>query len=237
MIPTEQPSAGPQRQLSRFVVIKGFNGMVEEGVADEVVFRLVISADEHDGQSPALLCSIAVCRSAGALIRKVTGGVIPSPKMTVKSKLGLLRKFRQHGLHANFDRLFLMVEIAAAMKVVLVDHWPPIEPLEPQHQVESLANCRFPDIVAADQECVARQVYDTMSDASEVRDRQTLHFHRVQPLLMPVYSPCSGNLRGKTPAKPYPPPSNPPILAIEVGDLGSGRPPASFRRTLTAALA
>ena len=93
------------------------------------------------------------------------------------------------------------------------------------------------DIVAADQECVARQVYDTMSDASEVRDRQTLHFHRVQPLLMPVYSPCSGNLRGKTPAKPYPPPSNPPILAIEVGDLGSGRPPASFRRTLTAALA
>jgi hypothetical protein len=121
-----------------------------------------------------------------------------------------------------------MVEIAAAMKVVLVDHWPPIEPLGPQHQVESLANCRFPDIVAADQECVARQVYDTMSDASEVRDRQTLHFHRVQPPLMPVYSPCSSNLHGKSPSKPYPPPSNPPILAIEVGDLGMRTSPCVF---------
>jgi hypothetical protein len=135
--------------------------------------------------------------------------------MTVKSKFGLLRKVRQHGLDANLDRLFLMVEIAATMKVVLVDHRPPIEPLGPQHQVESLANRRFPDIVAADQEGVARQVYDTMSDASEIRDRQTLYFHRVQPPLKPVYSPGSANLHGKTLSKPSPLPSNPPILAID----------------------
>ena len=186
MIPTEQSAASSQCQLSRFVVIKRLNGVVEEGVADEVVLRLVISADEHDGQSPALLRSISICRSASALIREIAGDVIPPPKVTVKSKLGLLWKIRQHGLDADLDRLLLIVEIPGAMKVMLVDHRPAIEPLGPQHEVESLANGRFPDVVAADQECVPRQMHDTIGDAPEIRDCQTLYFHLVQPPVTPV---------------------------------------------------
>src|ERR1700761_6372907 len=100
--------------------------MIEEGVADEVVLRLVVSAYEYDWESPALLCSIAICRSAIALVREVAGIVVPSPKMTVKSKLRLLRKIRQHGLDANLDGFLLVVQVAAAMEVVLVDNGSPV---------------------------------------------------------------------------------------------------------------
>ena len=76
--------------------------------------------------------------------------------MTVKSKPGLLRKISQHRLDANLDWLLLIVEIAAAMKVVFVDDGPSIEPFRPQHEVEGLANRRFADVVSADQKCVPR---------------------------------------------------------------------------------
>ncbi|WP_440144290.1 hypothetical protein [Bradyrhizobium canariense] len=183
--------------------------MVEEGVADEVVLRLVISADEHDGESPAILRSISVCRSASALIREIAGDVISPQKVTMKSKLSLLWKI----LDANLDRLLLIVKIPAAMKVMLVDHRPAIQPLGPQHEVESLANRRFPDVVAADQESVPRQMHDTVGNAAEVRDCKTLCFHLLQPPGASVGPLALGNLPGKAPSKPYPPSSNPPLVA------------------------
>lgn len=130
--------------------------MIEEGVSDEIVLRLVVSADENDGKSPAFLGPISVCRSVGTMIREVSSYVVPSPKMTVKPKLGLLRKIRQHGLDANLDRLLLIVEIAATMEIVLVNHWSPIEAFRPQNEVKSLANGGLPDVVAADEECMPR---------------------------------------------------------------------------------
>jgi hypothetical protein len=186
VIPTEQSPASTQRQLSRFVFLKGLNRMVEKGVADKVILCLVISADEYDRQSPAFLRSIPVCRSASALIRKIAGDIIPPPKMAVKSKLGFLRKIGQHGLDAYLDRLLLTVEIATAMKVVLVDDGPAIEPLRPQHEVDGLANRGFSDVIAADQKRVSCQVHDAMGNAPEIRDCQTLYFHLVQPPVKPV---------------------------------------------------
>ena len=181
VLPTKQPAAGAQRQLGRFIILNGLDRMVEKGVADEVILRLVVAADEDDGQSPALLRSIAVGRAAGPLIRKIALDVVPPAKMTMEAELGLLRKIRQNRLYADLDGILLIVEIAAAMKVVLVDHGPSIEPLRSQHKVESLANRRFADVVSADQKCVSRQVDDATGNTAETRDRQTLYFHLRRP--------------------------------------------------------
>jgi hypothetical protein len=106
--------------------------------------------------------------------------------VTVESKLGLLRKVDQNRLDADLDRIFLIVKIAAAMEIVLVDDRPPIKALRPQNEVKGLAHGRFPDVVSTDQKCVSCQVHDAVGHTSEIRDSQTPYFHSPSPPAGPI---------------------------------------------------
>src|SRR4051812_30666268 len=100
--------------------------MVEEGVADEVILDLVVTANEDNGERPSLLRPIAITRAAGPLIGEITRPVVPPSKMTMESKLSFLRKISQNRLDADLDRLLIVVEISTTIKVVLVNDRPSI---------------------------------------------------------------------------------------------------------------
>ncbi len=103
--------------------------MIEEGVANEVILGLVVTAKEDNGQRPSLLRPIAIPRAARPLIGEITRNVVPPSKMTMEAKLGFLRKISQDRLNADLYRLFVVVKISTTIEVVLVNDRPSIEPL------------------------------------------------------------------------------------------------------------
>ena len=77
--------------------------------------------------------------------------------MPVKTPMRFVGQVDEYGFQPDLGRLSVVVEIAPAMKIMLVHHRPPVQPLRSYDQVQRLADRGFADVIAAYQQGVTRK--------------------------------------------------------------------------------
>jgi hypothetical protein len=97
--------------------------MVEEGVSDEVVFRTVVTTNEHEWERPNDLLGIGLRQAISRFVYKGSGLIVPSTQVRTEPPGCFLRKLDEYGFDADFNGCTFLIQIPAAVKIVLIDDW------------------------------------------------------------------------------------------------------------------
>ncbi len=156
-------------------------GMVEEGVADEIILFPVVATDEYERQSPDRCRAVGIIYSILLLVYEGARMIVPATQMTAEPPRCLLRQIDEDRFYANFDGGAVLIQISAAVEVVLVNDRPAKKPLGPEDEVKRLAHGRLSNIVSSYQERMAGKIDTSLRHTSKVCKFQSPNTHLLTP--------------------------------------------------------
>lgn len=132
--------------------------MCKIGSPDKVIFLAVIIADEGQRQGAHDIFAVSVLWLCAVFINKPAFDVAPWTRLRKQLFLHLFRKMKQHNIKLYVNRVAIVIEIAAGVKVMFIDDGAAIGALWPENQFQRFADCRLARIVAAHKKCVASEI-------------------------------------------------------------------------------
>ena len=115
--------------LGFLIFRRGTRRMIEESIANKIILLPVVSADENERQCPARSLAVGYVPVLPDLLHEGARLFIPAAKMPVKTPMRFVGQVDEYGFQPDLGRLSVVVEIAPAMKIMLVHHRPPVQPL------------------------------------------------------------------------------------------------------------
>lgn len=140
------------------VFAKFFDRVCEIRRPDKVIFLSVIITDEGQRQGADDIFAIGVLGRCAIFIYKSTFGIAPWTGLRKEFLLHLFRQMKQNYINLDVNRIIVLIEITASMKVMLIDDWAAIGTLRTKHQFQRFTDCRLARIVAANKKCVAMEI-------------------------------------------------------------------------------